>query len=365
MNYAKAKPSKIGILFNNLGAIVFIILVMELIGHCVHFMSKEQWLWEEEKKVDGLYKQHPYLVGELLPNKRFEKNGLTISTTPEKTRWVGAPAVEENSIKIACVGGSTTFCPNVSDQETWSFMLQRKLGNNYSLMNYGVKGYTTVENIIQMSLLVPEFKPDVVIFYVGWSDLANYHRKDSREDYFGHGMEQFQNFGFSVDKQNVQDAILSKSGIVYLGSLLNENYEVDYSKLFLKERQKPTSEDDKSFDKIYGRNLETLKNLTLQLGAVPIFVPHVLNYDEYTSDIDSRFSTPLIVDNSVPEKMLHLNEIMLNQFDNEVKTRVVIDMIRTEWFPDHFTDEGHFSKNGNDIFSDILAEQIKKLDVRK
>lgn len=364
MNYSKAKPSKISILFNNLGAIVFIILLIEAIGHCVHFMAKEKWLWEEVK-VEGIYQPHPFLVGELIPNKRFEKDGITLTTTPDKTRWAGAPAVDEKTIKIATVGGTTTFCPKVSDQETWPFMLQRKLGNGFSLMNYGVKGYTTVENIIQMSLLVPEFKPDIVIFYIGWSDLQNYHNKNSLKDYFEHGITQSENFGFMRETKSLMEANLAKSGIVYLGSMLNDEYNVDYSRLFLKERQKPSDEDDKKMHRIYKRNLETLKNLTLQLGAVPIFVPHVLNFDEYTSEIDSRASTPFIVDSAVPDKMLLLNEIMINQFDNDVKVRVINDIIRTEWFPDHFTDEGHFSKDGNDIFSDILAEQIKKLNIRK
>lgn len=365
MNYSsKAKPSKISILITNLGAVVFIILVIEVLGHWIHFLAHKKWLWEDVK-VEGIFQPHPYLVGELLPNKRFEKNGITITTTPNKTRWCGAPAVDEKTIKIACVGGTTTFCPNVSDQETWPFMLQSKLGSNYSLMNYGVTGYTTVENIIQMALLVPKFKPDVVIFYVGWSDLKNYNNKNSRDDYFEHGISQSNNFGFMRETKSLFEANLAKSGIVYLGTLLSDEYNVDYSKLFLKEIAKPTSEDDKYFENIYARNLRTLKNLTLQLGAIPIFVPHVLNYDEYKSEIDSRFSTPLIVDSAVPEKMMQVNEIMLNQFEDEAKVRAINDVIKTEWFPEYFKKEGYFSEDGNDIFSDILAEQIKKIEIKK
>ena len=91
---------------------------------------------------------------------------------------------------MAVVGGSTTFGTRVTDADTWPWLLQERLGDGYAVANYGVPGYSTAENIIQMALVVPEARPRVVVFYEGWNDIRNYHWPGFQPDYYSHGMTQ-------------------------------------------------------------------------------------------------------------------------------------------------------------------------------
>src|SRR5262245_26699350 len=53
---------------------------------------------------------------------------------------------------IAAVGGSTTYGAGVAEGQTWPDALERKLGLEYAVLNYGVLAYSTVEHIIQTAL---------------------------------------------------------------------------------------------------------------------------------------------------------------------------------------------------------------------
>jgi hypothetical protein len=45
--------------------------------------------------------------------------------------------------------------------------LEKELGPGYEVINLGVPGYSTVENLIQTALILPSLNPDVAIFLCG------------------------------------------------------------------------------------------------------------------------------------------------------------------------------------------------------
>ncbi len=54
------------------------------------------------------------------------------------------PAYEEGKIHIACLGDSITFGAGVNGkkEETWEYFLNRSLGEDYQVLNYGISGRT-------------------------------------------------------------------------------------------------------------------------------------------------------------------------------------------------------------------------------
>jgi GDSL-like Lipase/Acylhydrolase family len=167
-----------------------LVLIVEIGGQLYHRwvygMSlaerSAQYLRDAQASLT-VFERHPYLVARPKRSVRIGRAGASVSTTPMQTRVTGPAPPKPDAITIALVGGSTTFGTKVTDADSWPWLLQEKLGDRYAVINYGVPGYTTAENIIQMALIVPEARPAVVVFYEGWNDIRNYHWPDFSPDY--------------------------------------------------------------------------------------------------------------------------------------------------------------------------------------
>lgn len=86
-------------------------------------------------------------------------------------------------VRIAFLGGSTTFCAEVSGNEaTWPHLVWRGLQDSYSevtwdYVNAGVPGYTLTECHITLKRRIKPLSPDVIIIYEATNDLS----RDTRE----------------------------------------------------------------------------------------------------------------------------------------------------------------------------------------
>lgn len=77
----------------------------------------------------------------------------------------------EKVFRIACLGDSFTFGYGVDDGETWPAQLEAQLradpgGRRVEVLNFGVSGYDTVQEVRQLQVKVMAFSPDVVL--LGW-----------------------------------------------------------------------------------------------------------------------------------------------------------------------------------------------------
>lgn len=94
-------------------------------------------------------------------------------------------ALEQNQIKVACVGDSVTYGMNMPNwsKNAYPFVLREMLGSDYCVQNFGFSGRTvstlgnkpyTNEDIYRQSL---EFKPDIVVLQIGSNDSKSYNWK--------------------------------------------------------------------------------------------------------------------------------------------------------------------------------------------
>ena len=114
------------------------------------------------------------------PNLSIEFAGQThIDTDSHGFR---SPELEHpkpaGSLRIAFLGGSTSFCSQASSNEsTWPHLVTDKLradltGLEVEYLNAGVTGYRTTHSTRNMRARVAPLKPDLVIIYHGTNDLA-------------------------------------------------------------------------------------------------------------------------------------------------------------------------------------------------
>lgn len=81
-------------------------------------------------------------------------------------------------LRVACLGGSTTFGTGEHDDaHTWPRQLEQLLrkqlgGKDIEVLNFGVPGYDTADNADQLLLQAQAFDPDVVLLFQGYNDLS-------------------------------------------------------------------------------------------------------------------------------------------------------------------------------------------------
>ncbi len=342
-----------------INAIVFfaIILVIELFGQLVYLLKNGSFLLLQETHSSAVFEPHPFLVGRPKSSIAISLAEGTITTTAENTRWTGAVQSDDNLIRVALLGGSTVFGNGVSDEDTWPALLQEILGEGYAVTNYGVPGYTTAENIIQMALIVPAKRPHIVIFYEGWNDIKNYHEKGLGADYYKHGLLQYRALGTAnltrLSRDPEETFAIAKLAFRISRLIVGRQSGSDSTyQLF--------DNPDPFVDEIYLRNLHTLRILSEQIGAFGVFVPQVMNDIAYVRSKTNSGWSRNIRDAEFPALMAKFNSHMTELCDqHESDCVVLMSPLQEEWRPDDFVDRGHLSRNGGMKLAAIIAEFIR------
>ena len=342
--------------FNNITVFITILCFFELFGHLGYKWYRGKFLFQNGKPERLLFKEHPYLVG--VPKSNFElsnASGDIKITTDEQGNRRSYPDNMQHSkdaLNIVCLGGSTTFSTGVNDDESWPYLLQEKLGSSYKVANLGVPGYTTLEAIIQLTTVVPELNPDIVILYLGWNDLKNYHQEQSPKDYLDHGISQQNNLKVARKK-----SLADYSFILFITGKIR-------SKIFETTERRVHKEPDKRIDSVYVRNLETIEVLCNNLGASQIYIPQVMNEEWLAANKDDpNLWTPTLSNGDLPKFIERFNTLLAQTVPSGENGVALNSISKLDWKEDHFVDEGHFSKKGAEKFSDVVKNAILRLHV--
>jgi lysophospholipase L1-like esterase len=340
--------------------VLVVMLAFELAGHVSFRLIKGRFVWQAWPEI-GVYQEHPYLSAMLAKNKTTECYGEQKNVTVGKYGRITENVSEEDrfpGMRVVCLGGSTTFGNGVGDSDTWPFILQQRLGRMYRVFNLGVPGYSTAEAIIQMLLIVPDLRPDIVIQYHGWNDLRNYHNPQKSSDYFWHGMSQ---------KRNL--LILTSTERFFYKYSATWNFVLFIRKTILSRKAQAgqpaaggpfvSGDPDPFVDSLYVRNVKALDDLAGRLSMRLIFVPQIINVSNFRDHGKSRPWTPYVDDASMPALIRHMNSL-LSQIRQDGNTFVANDVLRFPWPNDCFVDDGHFSRKGAERFVEALMPAILK-----
>ncbi len=81
---------------------------------------------------------------------------------------------KSTAFRIVCLGGSTTYCPG-EPEDAWPTVLEtllRDQGHDVEVINAGRAWYTTAHSLVNYTLNMRHFSPDIVIVMHGVNDLA-------------------------------------------------------------------------------------------------------------------------------------------------------------------------------------------------
>jgi hypothetical protein len=331
---------------------VTLLVTLEIAGQLSYRLLRGKFLFSDHSTA---FEKHPYLVGTPKKNLLFESpdHKAKITTNAQGFRITRENTVVNKRINVLCLGGSTTFGTGVTDEDTWPYILQQKLGEKYNVLNLGVPGYSTLEALVQLITIVPELKPDIVIVYQGWNDMRSYHSKPKTPDYYWHGVKQETNL--EVAEHGLWNSLFVTKLAAKIKFYLRTDGIIE---------EQSFAEPDLYIDSIYVRNLNSIKLLCDHLKVKSVFIPQVINVDAFQhSKQKTNEWTPYILNKEVPVLMRRFNSLMGTAIQQD-KNTVVIDNILDghTWLPRHFKDYVHLSREGGDFFTDIVMKSFPVLD---
>ena len=76
-----------------------------------------------------------------------------------------------STVRVACIGGSTTARGYPSLLEDWLFRHKTNRSIQFEVMNFGVSGWTTTHSLVNYALTVSPFQPDYVVIHHAWNEM--------------------------------------------------------------------------------------------------------------------------------------------------------------------------------------------------
>ena len=163
------------------------VLLLLLVGVCEVGLRARQWVryGSFSASVRDPMLQYDPQADLLVPRPGYEMKGARLNIRINSLGFRGDEFARQKpagTVRIACLGASTTFCAEVShNHKTWPHRLQEKLktaypGVNFEVVNTAVGGYTATENVRNLTHRVLPLDPDLAIYYEGNNEIV----KDTR-----------------------------------------------------------------------------------------------------------------------------------------------------------------------------------------
>lgn len=83
------------------------------------------------------------------------------------------PDKKSSTLRIFCLGGSTTCCDCNDDDEAWPAQLELNLKNaNYDVevINAGVAGWYSYQDYLRLKEEIINYQPDIILLHHGWNE---------------------------------------------------------------------------------------------------------------------------------------------------------------------------------------------------
>lgn len=128
--------------------------------------GKAYGLWKYDKELGAIHAGNAYNTHTQTNSDGFRGREDVIEPKPP------------GSIRVIAYGGSTTYCYNLADGDTWPERLQARLRGRPGherdqVLNGGHISWSLSHLYLQARRDIPRLKPDVVILYVGVNETTN------------------------------------------------------------------------------------------------------------------------------------------------------------------------------------------------
>lgn len=228
---------------------------------------------------------HPIVGGYPHIRQSIELNGrpsAIYTTNSLGLRGDEPPARASGRHTIMAVGGSTTHCWFLADEDTWPARLQtglRSAGADVWVGNGGVEGHSTNAHLSFVREVVAELRPETVVFLVGINDLLISLEKRSSGGVHSAELDWERHLGVAHSRLlQVLAAVLRRVGQP-AAEVVYRPWSEDRP---LATPARPSSLTARAWIGLgrYRANLRELARETRALGARPVFLTQPMLYDD-------------------------------------------------------------------------------------
>ncbi len=151
-----------------------------------------------------------------IPSPGSNRAGIAINSMGFRGPEIAMPKPRD-TVRLAFLGASTTFCAEVSSNDlVWPHLVTEELRNRYpeasfDYVNAAVPGYSTEESLRSLQMRAAPLDPDVVVFYEATNDLSGDTRRLAR------------NLGLIVENPD-DTSVLAEWSVLWF--LLEKNWKV-------------------------------------------------------------------------------------------------------------------------------------------
>jgi hypothetical protein len=253
---------------------------------------------------------------------------------------------------IFVYGGSTTYDITVTQGKTWVERLQADLHGKYTILNFGVPGYSTTEHLIQTTFYqgIAGKKPVCAVYYIGWNDIHNAHTDLD---------DAYAKFHLPLQAVRAPDLYLAKYSpfVRLVNELAKRRFDSLPPQPRLDAMGSPIAGTDARLERIYVDHVSTLKSINEGRGIRTIFIGQILNREFFKGDRIPGDWTPLVRYEDMWPIQDRFNHLLKNTVESGSPSRY-IDAGIENFRASDFTDEGHFSAAGSEKFASLVSEQV-------
>lgn len=260
---------------------------------------------------------------------------------------------------VVIYGGSTTYDNMVSQGETWPERLQERLRSNYTILNAGVVGYSTVEHLIQTAFYqdIGGRKPVCAVYYIGWNDMHNAHIHNLDRAYADwHLLMQNR----LARKPRIWAAKYSPLARLADGKLRDRFDSLPAAPNFF--GMPPISGPDERLESVFLERIRTLVWINRSRGVSAVFVGQILNREMLSGGQpgskrdEATVWSPLVSNGDLWPLQERFNAILKHAAVDD--GAAYIDPGVENFSNEDFVDQGHFSPAGSSKFAALISEAV-------
>lgn len=275
---------------------------------------------------------------------------------------------------VICIGGSTTECRFLSDEQTWPALLQLQLKDSIPRLwvnNAGIDGHSTFGHLLLLKEYILKLKPRYVLLLTGVNDIET--EKPETYDEMNENSISFRSlksfFKSVLNKTEIGATIFQVYAIklAYKKGLIHR--ELDFKTLpdtvldtkFMEQKIKA----QQPFVKGYTERLQQIINLCLQNEVQPVLLTQPTLFGAYTDPATGVVMNDKYLPGAEPVTNNALQQQVLTLYNNAAlsfRPRVTVinlDSLMPKSTA-YYYDFIHFNKSGSEKVAALLAAELKR-----
>ena len=327
-----------------LSIISIVLLFLELALIIFFKLSFGYWIFQLQKNPNSkLFEKSPYYWVTTKKNVNVFNKGVRIEHNENGLRGRNYnEELQHNEVKIAAIGGSTTYGVGVNNYETWPHILDSITGKDTVVYNLGIPGHSTVENLITAALQLDEVNPDIILLHVGLNDLRVSNVNELKFDYSNfHAPHMIGNVGLCY-----MEPLPKVATLFYLVQLMQA---IDWYPICEFHRAKVSGTGKDGIDlkalEYYEKHLDKLIYLCKFHTDNIVVIPQILTVESIQNNA-LQWWIPYIHESKLLEVLSAYNKVNLHLSEKN-DCHFIDEVLSNSWTVDEFSDPSHLNSKGN------------------